>query len=132
MAVLTDSEYGALKRALYTKGKGKEELKALVGGLPNKTQTKAAFQSLEDNISTAFTSFKSNCESYIGTTLTVSQAKKINAVFIQSIIDQSVSNSFSAWKTGVDTALGITTSTALFEKILQAFLIWKISILEVG
>jgi hypothetical protein len=47
MATLTPAAYGKLRRALYQKGAGKEELKALLH-LPNKAQFRAALQVLED------------------------------------------------------------------------------------
>ena len=48
MAILTDANYGSLRDATYQRGRGKEELKALVT-LPNKPKLRAAFQAIEDN-----------------------------------------------------------------------------------
>jgi hypothetical protein len=47
MAALTAQQYTELRRALYRKGRGKEELKALPH-LPTQAQLWAAFQVLED------------------------------------------------------------------------------------
>ena len=47
MAVLTNADYRQIRAKLYSAGNGKDELKARAS-LPNETQLKAAFQSLED------------------------------------------------------------------------------------
>jgi hypothetical protein len=81
MAVLTDTDYGAIRHSVYTAGQGKEELKAL-GNLPTKAQLKAAFQVLEDFWSDNAAQVKTDLETALGFSITGALAKKIGLAWL--------------------------------------------------
>ena len=82
MATLNDQDYGQIREALYRKGVGKEELKAL-GSLPSKAQLKAAFQSMENDTVASFSSVKSNMDTALGVTTTTTLAQKLYAAYLR-------------------------------------------------
>ena len=86
MAVLTDSDSGEIRKALYAAGQGKEELKALPN-LPNEAQLKAAFQAIEDFWTNNAATLKTNMETALGRTITATLARKIGRAWLE-------------WKTG--------------------------------
>jgi len=81
MAILTDADYGAIRRALYRWGAGKDELKARPA-LPNKTQLRAAFQAIEDNSQASRATIKAAVDAALGFTTTVPLAKKLYAAYV--------------------------------------------------
>jgi hypothetical protein len=83
MAVLTNDDYGKLRRALYRAGFGKEELKALVGGLPDESHLLAAFQVLEDLWSNNAAQVKTNMEAALGISISNALAKKIGRAWLE-------------------------------------------------
>jgi hypothetical protein len=81
MAVLTNDDYGQMRRSVYRAGQGKEELKALAG-LPNETELRAAFQVIENFWSNNATQVKSDVEAALGRTITNSLARKIHLAWL--------------------------------------------------
>jgi hypothetical protein len=98
MAVLSNDDYRKIREYFYRKGFGKEEFKALVGGLPSSTNIRAAFQKLEDSM----------------TTDTIPQAAVGLTIF-------------QALKTAFENTLGVTISNALFNHCFRAWINWKLS-----
>lgn len=87
MAILTNEDYGPLRKSLYRAGFGKEELKALLGGLPSEAQLLAAFQVIEDLWADNAVQIKADLEAALGRTITNALAKKIGRAWLE-------------WKTG--------------------------------
>ena len=81
MAILTDADYGALRDALYRKGAGKEELKALPV-LPNKATLRAMFQAIEDNSQASRVSIKSALDTAAGFVTSLALARKVYLAYI--------------------------------------------------
>ena len=76
--------YSDLRKSVYAQGLGKEELKALPGGLPSKAELIAAFQGLEDAVVAAYPTWKSGLEADLGgVTLTNPAAQKIIAGYLK-------------------------------------------------
>jgi hypothetical protein len=96
MATLTDQDYGALRRIAYRAGYGKEELKALPN-LPKKSQLKAAFQAIEDGMLT-----------------TPIPAGAVGMTVI------------AALKGRTETAIGQTVPMALFVKLFDTWVRWRV------
>ena len=65
MATLTAADYGALRRAVYRVGFGKDELKALPV-LPKQSELLAAFQAIETTMTTNFPALKTATETALG------------------------------------------------------------------
>lgn len=82
MATLTPQDYGEIRLAVYRLGVGKEELKALPA-LPDKAHLLAAFQSFEDDMTTAFPGIKSNMDTALGVTTTQTLARKMFAAYLR-------------------------------------------------
>lgn len=82
MAVLTNSDYTELRKAVYRLGFGKEELKALPY-LPNKSQLKAVFQEIEDYWENNQVTLKSDMDAAMGQTMTNPLAKKFGKVWMK-------------------------------------------------
>lgn len=87
MATLTTADYQEIRDDFYRLGFGKEEMKALSGGLPTQAQLLAGLQTFED----------------------------------------ALVNAFAGMKTDFDTAIGRTTTNAGCQKVLAAYLRWKIN-----
>lgn len=81
MAQLTAADYRVLRKAVYQKGAGKEELKSLPS-LPNESTLLAIFQAAEDRTVAAFTAFKADLDGLLGVTTTVAAAKKVYAAYL--------------------------------------------------
>jgi hypothetical protein len=81
MAVLTDTDYGEIRRSVYTAGQGKEELKALAS-VPNQMLLKAAFQVLEDFWSNNAATVKADMETALGFSISGALAKKIGLAWL--------------------------------------------------
>ena len=76
--------YRELRKSVYAAGLGKEELKALIGGLPDKSEMIAAFQGLEDAVVAAYPNWKSDLQTNLGgVTLTNPAAQKIIAGYLK-------------------------------------------------
>lgn len=82
MAVLTSQQYHDLRRAVYTKGSGKEELQALPA-LPNESQFLAAFQAIEDFWENNRAALKTAIEAALGQAITNACARKILIAWLQ-------------------------------------------------
>ena len=83
MADIT-AHYRELRKSVYATGLGKEELKALTGGLPSKAELLAAFQGLEDAVVAAYPTWKSGLEADLGgVTLTNPAAQKLIAGYLR-------------------------------------------------
>ena len=82
MAQLTAADYKVIRKALYTAGAGKEELKALAS-LPTEATLMAIFQAAEDRTVAAFNLFKADLDAALGVTTTVAAAKKVYAAYLK-------------------------------------------------
>jgi hypothetical protein len=76
MATLTPNDYRELRRAVYTTGHGKEELKALPS-LPNEPKLMAAFQAIENGIVAAAPQIKASMDAALGVTTSATLFRKI-------------------------------------------------------
>ena len=81
MAILADADYGALRDAIYRKGAGKEELKALPT-LPNKVILRAIFQAIEDNVQASRAPIKAAMDAAAGFALSPMLARKFYAAYV--------------------------------------------------
>ena len=81
MAILTDADYGAIRQALYRKGAGKEELKALPA-LPNKATLRAMFQAIEDNNQASRAAVKAAVDAAAGFVTSAALARKLYAAYV--------------------------------------------------
>lgn len=81
MAVLTDQDYGEIRDAAY-QGVCKADLKALAA-LPSKTQFKAAFQSMENDMVSAFPGIKSNFDAALGVTTSANLGRRLFAAYLR-------------------------------------------------
>ena len=93
MAVLTNQDYGELRLSVYRQGLGKEELKAELTALPDKSTLTAMFQDIEDSMTSLFTSpsasgIKTIIDSSLGVTTTQTLASKIFAGYLKWKIRQ--------------------------------------------
>jgi hypothetical protein len=81
MAQLVAADYRELRKQCFTVGLGKEELKALAGGMPSESQLMAAFQYLEDQTVSGFAALKSGMDTELGKTTTNAGAQKMMAAY---------------------------------------------------
>jgi hypothetical protein len=81
MAILTDSDYSEMRDRLYSVGQGKEQLKAHPV-LPNESQLRAAFQSIEDSWEANRAAMKSALDGALGVTTTAIEARFFFAAWI--------------------------------------------------
>lgn len=81
MATIGPSDFGEIRDTMYRAGYGKEELKALAGGLPTKTALLAGLQAIEDRLVAQFASFKSDFETATGKTMTNAGMQKVLAAY---------------------------------------------------
>lgn len=83
MAILNAADYRDIRKTIYRVGFGKEELKALTGGMPNETQLLAGFQSMEDRLVAQFANFKTDFQTAIGgKTITNAGMQKVLAGYL--------------------------------------------------
>ena len=81
MAILTNAEYGQLRAAIYRRGAGKEELKALAA-LPSKAKLLAVFQAIEDNSQASRAAIKSAIDAALGFATSAALARKLYAAYV--------------------------------------------------
>lgn len=81
MAILTDTDYGNIRRTLYRKGAGKEELKALPA-LPNKATLRAMFQAVEDNSLASRAAIKAAIDTAAGFITSPAIARKLYLAYV--------------------------------------------------
>lgn len=81
LSILTDTDYGNLRHAVYPKGAGKEELK-LLPELPNKTRLRAMFQAIEDNSQASRAAIKAALDVAAGFVNSVALAKKLYSAYV--------------------------------------------------
>ena len=77
-----------IRKQVYKSGTGKEELKALAGGLPNEAALMAGFQYLEDQTVNGFASLKTGLDTALGKTMTNTGAQKMIAAYYMWKIKQ--------------------------------------------
>ena len=81
MAILTNAEYGQLRAAIYRRGSGKEELKALAA-LPSKAKLLAGFQAIEDNSQASRAAIKAAMDTALGFVASAALARKLYAAYV--------------------------------------------------
>jgi len=81
MATIEWSDYSDMRNALYHKGAGKEEMKAMTD-LPSKSQLKAVFQAIEDWWESEQATLKAAIDNAYGQTTTVALARKIMKAWV--------------------------------------------------
>ncbi len=80
MAILTNEDFTAYKRALRNDAEAKVEMRALA---PSKAEWKAALQALEDGFNSRRPAIKAEMDAAVGTTMTVALAVKLEKVWMQ-------------------------------------------------
>jgi hypothetical protein len=88
MAVMTDSDVAEIRDDFFRLGFGKEEYKALAGGMPNEAQRKAGLQAIEDFFVSNFATIKSGLDTGLSRTTTNQGAQKIIAAYLRWKIKQ--------------------------------------------
>ena len=88
MAQLTAADYRQLRKSVYSVGAGKEEIKALPGGVPSEAKILDMFQDLEDDTVSHFATQQSIIETALGVTPTLPLEKKIMVAYYLWKIEQ--------------------------------------------
>lgn len=83
MATLTDANVKEIRRDFFRMGFGKEEYKALAGGLPSETEQKAGLQAIEDFFVSNFATIKAALDTGLNRTTTNPGAQKIIAAYFR-------------------------------------------------
>lgn len=83
MAQLTADDYREIRKDFFRMGFGKEEFKALAGGMPPEPALLAGLQSLEDAMVANFASMKLGMDAAFGRTTTNVGCQKIMAAYLR-------------------------------------------------
>jgi hypothetical protein len=88
MAQLTDADYAEIRDDFFRMGFGKEEMKALAGGLPTQAALLAGLQTFEDTLVSAFAGMKTDFDTAISRTTTNAGCQKILAAYLRWKVKQ--------------------------------------------